>query len=102
MTDYANLNEYLFKYGLKDSNKCECGEIEIREHFLLWCPIYEIQRKFLRKRLFQQLEIVSVDFEIQLNVKNERETNEMRNEILSAFENFVEETQRFYILKTRN
>ena len=26
----------------------------------------------------------------------------MRSEILSALENFVEETQRFYILKTQN
>ena len=36
-----------------------------------------------------------------LNVKIKR-ANEMRSEILSALENFVEETQHFYILKTLN
>ena len=101
-TGYANLNEYLFKCGLKDSDKCECGEIETCDHFLLRCPVYETQREFLKKRLFQQLGLVSVDSEILLNAKNEREANEMRSEILYALENFVEETQRFYVLKTRN
>ena len=66
------------------------------------CPIYETQRYFLRERLFQQLGIVSVDFEILLNVKNERKANELRSEILYALKNFVEETQRFCILKARN
>ena len=36
-TGYANLNEYLFKCGLNDSDKCECGEIETCDHFLLRC-----------------------------------------------------------------
>ena len=68
-TGYANLNEYLFKCGLKDSDKCECGEIETCDHFLLRCPVYETQREFLKKRLFQQLGLVLVDSEILLNAK---------------------------------
>ena len=62
-TGYANLNEYLFKCGLKDSDECEYGEIETCDHFLLRCSVYETQREFLRKRLFQQLGLVSVDSE---------------------------------------
>ena len=34
--------------------------------------------------------------ELLQNVKNDKQANKMRSEILSVFENFVEETQVFY------
>ena len=98
-TGYANLNEYLFKCGLKDSDKCECGEIETCDHFLLRCPVYETQREFLKKRLFQQLGLVSVDSEILLDAKNEREAIEMRSEISYALEILLKKLNAFTYLK---
>jgi hypothetical protein len=42
---YCRLNGYLFKIGQTDSERCECGERETVEHFLLECPRWAIQRE---------------------------------------------------------
>ena len=54
---------------------------------------YERQREFLSETLpTQQLRIVSVESALLLNVENIKEANVLRSEILSALENFAEET----------
>ena len=34
-TGYSQLNDYKQKLGQVESNRCECGEVENTEHFLL-------------------------------------------------------------------
>ena len=40
-TGYCMLNEYRYKLNQYESSEYDCGEIEIVQHFLLECPLYE-------------------------------------------------------------
>ena len=44
---HVGLRQYLHKTNQAEDNKCDCGEEEDTEHFLLWCPLYELQRRAL-------------------------------------------------------
>ena len=65
-TGYCKLNEYRFKLNQCESLKCDCGEIETVQHFLLECPLYEEERDQLLKNLFSQLGINYLDMDLLL------------------------------------
>ena len=44
---HVGLNQYLFRFNMAETPLCECGGVENREHFLLHCPNYLIQRQLL-------------------------------------------------------
>ena len=54
-TGYSKLNDYRYKLGQCDSNKCACGEPETLEHFLIDCPNYQQYRETMQLKLSSQL-----------------------------------------------
>ena len=74
-----DLNSYQHKLRLKDSGNCECGNIEIVEHFLLVCPKFENIREQMKQNLYQTIGIsyMYLDLKLLLNV---RPDNEFKND----------------------
>ena len=62
-------NDQLHKWGLNDSNSCECGEPKTVQHYLLTCTRYEEQREILRKRLVETTGVPYLDLELLLDMK---------------------------------
>ena len=60
-TGYSQLNDYKQKLGQVESNRCECGEVENTEHFLLECQLYEDQRLELLYTLQSQAGTTNLD-----------------------------------------
>ena len=51
-TGYCKLNHYMYRFKIKDSPYCECGNgKETVEHYLLECRKYNEQRKKLRREV---------------------------------------------------
>jgi ribonuclease HI len=59
---HVGLNEHLFRFKMRDTNLCECGELETIAHFLMHCPNYNVSRGRLRNQLMK----LNVNF----NLKN--------------------------------
>lgn len=94
-TGYVSLNEQLYKWGLKENNKCDCGDPETIDHYLMCCPRYEDERERLKTRLFQTLGVASVDLDLLLNMKPNDEYKDNRTFILSELEKYIQQTKRF-------
>ena len=60
-TGYSQLKDYRKKLGQVESNRCECGEVENTEHFLLECQLYDDQRLELLHTLQSQAGITCLD-----------------------------------------
>jgi hypothetical protein len=43
----SSLNQHLYSKNIVDSPLCKCGAIETTEHYLLYCPLYNVQTVFL-------------------------------------------------------
>ena len=43
----SSLNQHLYSKNIVDSPLCQCGAIETTEHYLLYCPLYNVQTVFL-------------------------------------------------------
>ena len=41
----SSLNHDLFKCSLTETPNCACGSVETASHFLLYCPIYDRERR---------------------------------------------------------
>ena len=46
------LNEYSYKIGLQESPLCSCSAIEMVDHYICACEVYELDRQKLLTRLF--------------------------------------------------
>ena len=54
-TGHCHLNQYLHRFNIIETPKCECGaERETVEHYLLNCELYEEERDALRRRVGAQ------------------------------------------------
>ena len=41
----SSLNQHLYSKNIVDSPFCQCGAIETTEHYLLYCPLYNVHRQ---------------------------------------------------------
>jgi hypothetical protein len=41
----SSLNQHLYSKNIVDSPLCQCGAIETTEHYLLFCPLYNVHRQ---------------------------------------------------------
>jgi hypothetical protein len=41
----SSLNQHLYSKNIVDSPLCQCGAIETTEHYLLYCPLYNVHRQ---------------------------------------------------------
>jgi hypothetical protein len=58
---HNSLNSNLFKVGLAESPACECGfREETESHYLLFCPIYMVQRNILLDSVSQLVDEMDV------------------------------------------
>ena len=60
-TGYCKLNEYRCTLNQCESFECYCVALEIVQHFILECPLYEDKRQQLLKNIFSQLGINCLD-----------------------------------------
>ena len=87
-TGYADLNTYQHKLGLKDRGKCECGDIETVEHFLLVCPKLENIREQMKQNLFKTIGISYLDLELRVSLFTDKNRQEQTRTVKNRQEAF--------------
>ena len=80
-TGYSKLNDYRYKLGQCDSNKCTCGEPETPEHFLIDCPNYQQYRETMQLKLSSQLGLNFLDAHTLLSNEEHPELPDWRETI---------------------
>ena len=88
------LNEYWHKVGLQDSPNCSCGRIEIVDHYICKCELYELERQKLLTQLFYQTGEQGISTEIFLSLKDEV-FKEHRQALLMMLSDYITSTKRF-------
>ena len=48
---HVGLNQHLLRVNMSDTPLCDSGELENREYFLIYCPLYTQQRYSLLAEL---------------------------------------------------
>lgn len=94
-TGYARLNEYLHKIGSKDTNQCLCGEIETVTHYLQHCPNYQTERDRFWVNIQRLTGLIQPDVQILLQVTDDDNYQESRDDILEELENYIIASGRF-------
>ena len=78
-----------------ESNRCECGEVETTEHFLLDCPLYDDQRLELLSNLQLQAGLSSLDTYKLLSYEEKKDFPEWRETVIMLLCDYIEKTGRF-------
>ena len=94
-TGYSKLNDYRYKLGQCDSNKCACGEPETPEHFLIDCPNYQQYRETMQLKLSSQLGLNFLDAHTLLSNEEHPELPDWRETIRKEVAAYIEVTGRF-------
>ena len=72
--------------------KCVCGDIEIVQHFILECPLYEDNRQKLQKNLFLQLGIPYLDMDLLLGYSENENLSGWRESVICELEQYTANT----------
>ena len=87
----SSLNQHLYSKNIVDSPLCQCGAIETTEHYLLYCPLYNVHRQLFIEPFFDDPLISyhhylfgSSEFSYEQNV-----------EIFLAVQSFIINSKRF-------
>ena len=72
---------YRYKLGQCDSNKCTCREPETPEHFLIDCPNYQHYRETMQLKLSSQLGLNFLDAHTLLSNEEHPELPDWRETI---------------------
>jgi hypothetical protein len=51
-TKKKKLNQHFYSKNIVDSPLCQCGAIETTEHYLLYCPLYNVHRQLFIEHFF--------------------------------------------------
>ena len=94
-TGYSQLNDYKQKLGQVESNRCECGEVENTEHFLLECQLYEDQRLQLLYTLQSQAGTTNLDILELLSYGDKEDLKGWRDTVITSLCSYIEKTARF-------
>jgi hypothetical protein len=91
-TNCSPLHLTLFQKNLIDSPRCQCGEIESTEHYLLICPRYNLQRA----SLFHSVNpILRVSTKLLL-YGSDVLSHDNNIKVFSAVQTYIHQTKRFY------
>ena len=94
-TGNSQLNDYKQKLGQVESNRCECGEVENTEHFLLECQLYEDQRLQLLYTLQSQARTTNLDILELLSYEDKKDFKGWRDTVITSLCSYIEKTGRF-------
>ena len=90
-THCSVLKEHLHSKGIMDDPHCECGSIESTEHYLLHCPVYNVQRDTLTRELHNYGPLSE-----QLLLFGDNSKNTSYNEkLFKAVHHFLKTSKRF-------
>ena len=89
------MNDYKQKLGQVESNRCECGEVETTEHFLLECQQYEDQRLQLLFSLQSQVGITHLDTLELLSYEDKEDFKGWRDTVTTSHCSYIEKTGRY-------
>ena len=92
---HSQLKDYRKKLGQVESNRCECGEVENTEHFLLECQLYDDQRLELLHTLQSQAGITCLDTLELLSYEDKEDFKGWRDTVTINLCNYIEKTGRF-------
>ena len=93
----SQLNEHLYKIGIKDSPLCSCGQgVEDVWHFFFSCPLFVIDRNHLHTII-----INLAPFNIHTVLYGSEHCNLESNKLIFlAVQNFIEKSGRFRVRDT--
>jgi hypothetical protein len=64
----SSLNQHLYSINIVDSPLCQCGAIETTEHYLLYCPLYNVHRRLFIEPFFDD-PLISYDHYLFWNAR---------------------------------
>jgi len=89
----SRLNAHLFSLHVTDSPRCSCGyDYEDSDHYLMWCPLYTVQRQIMTTELHHTLNAIfnsndllygSIELDYDSNIK-----------LFRIVHKYIEETDR--------
>ena len=97
----STLNAHLFQICHRNtpSPSCNCGHpIEDTAHFVLWCPLYHIQRSELLKdikNILPRFENLSAHDKLNVLLHCENVKNDKQIAVAHLFQAYISKTQRF-------
>ena len=87
---HVGLAQHQHRFGLVDSDRCECGQIETIEHYLIQCQKY----KYQRKKLYDKLSVLAVQPTVcDLLGGGQFEENKQK-ELITALITYLRETNK--------
>ena len=90
----SKLNSHLFMLHVTDSPECLCGNNdEDANHYLLYCPLYHIQRQKMLYSLNNDLNINYVDYKLLLYGSDTLDLKTNKS-IFKAVHTFISESGR--------
>lgn len=92
---YNKLKDYQHKIGNTDNNKCECGQIETVEHYLLECEQYFNEREAMRTHIFNTVGIIDFNCDLLLGCTKTDLRQLHGFDISCVLGDFITQTSRF-------
>ena len=93
---HAGVAQHLFRFQLVQSPLCTCGELETISHYVLLCPVYNIQRNNLKRNLLN--EGIKDPLSLKLLLGGSTHGVKKQMDITNMMSIFIEETKKMYIL----
>ena len=87
----SSLNQHLYSKNIVDSPLCQCGAIETTEHYLLYCPLYNVHRQLFIEPFFDD-PLISYDHYLFGSPEFSYEQNV---EMFLAVQSFIINSKRF-------
>ena len=92
---YTQLNGYRNRLNQVPPNKCDCGQTETVEHFLLQCPWYESARNTMELNLSRSTGLYHLDLQILLGIEDDDNIPNFRESIIQEQTQYIRATGRF-------
>lgn len=90
----SKLNAHLFFLHVSDTKQCSCGhDTEDSTHFLLYCPLFYVQRQIMMQALKQYIDVSNINSDLLL-YGDDSLTLSVNKGVFQAIHRYISDTDR--------